>query len=239
MTPAGKGQNQFYFTFLEAQITIRNSFLVCKQGKLRPFGLLGFSLGPETGLAASIPVLPLELSCAFSMEMSVYIWRQISGCLGRLFWQARCGDGHSRMLWLWRELAPLSGTHAPEHRGEGASDPREGQERSPSSDQTGRRVPAEVMTNPRAHQEKQILDFAASAVLATSSGCRCIFIFFSHLRGLQGWRGRESLGSAPALAIIARLAAASGPAAAVAQRSCRTRLVRADELAGREPRTPA
>lgn len=117
MTPAGKGQNEFYFTFIEAQITIRNSFLVCKQGKLRALGLHGFSLGSENRLSANIPDLLFELNCGFSMEMSVYIWRQISGCLGRLFWQAWCRDGHSRMLWLCRELAPLSGIHAPEQHG--------------------------------------------------------------------------------------------------------------------------
>lgn len=49
--------------------------------------------------------------------------------------------------------------------GEGGSDPTVGQGRSVSSDQTGRRVPAEVMTDLTADKEKQILDFAASAVL--------------------------------------------------------------------------
>lgn len=85
MTPAGKRQSEFYFTFIE--ITIRNNFLVCKQGKLRPFGLHGFSLGSENRLSENIPALLSELSCGFSMEMSVYIWRQLSGCFGRLFWQ--------------------------------------------------------------------------------------------------------------------------------------------------------
>lgn len=38
-----------------------------------------------------------------------------------------------------------------------------GQERSASSNQTGRKLPAEVMTDLTADKEKQILDFAASA----------------------------------------------------------------------------
>lgn len=38
-----------------------------------------------------------------------------------------------------------------------------GQERSASSGQTGRRLPAEVMTDLTTDKEKQILDFAASA----------------------------------------------------------------------------
>lgn len=50
--------------------------------------------------------------------------------------------------------------------GEGASDPTVGQERSASSDQTGRRLPEEIMTDLTADKEKQILDFAASAMFA-------------------------------------------------------------------------
>lgn len=68
MTPAGKGQDEFYFTFIEAQINIRNSFLVCKQGQLRTFGLHGFLLGSETRLSANTPEPLFELSAGFPWQ---------------------------------------------------------------------------------------------------------------------------------------------------------------------------
>lgn len=43
VTPAGKGQNEFCFTFIEAQINTRNSFLVYKH---------------ETEPLWAVPVLP-------------------------------------------------------------------------------------------------------------------------------------------------------------------------------------
>lgn len=60
MTPAGKGQNGFYFTFIEAQIAIRTNFLGSKQGKLRPSGLCGLSLDLETAFQLT------SLTCCLS-----------------------------------------------------------------------------------------------------------------------------------------------------------------------------
>lgn len=90
MTPAGKGQNGFYFTFIEAQIAIRTNFLGSKQGKLKTLWAAWSLSGLRNSLSADIPDLLLELSCGFSVEMSIYIW--ISECLGRI-----CHKGEAEM----------------------------------------------------------------------------------------------------------------------------------------------
>lgn len=144
ITPAGKGQNEFYFTFIEAQITIRNSFLVCKQGKLRSFGLHRFSLDSENRLPATLPDLQFELSCSFSMEMSVCIWRHISGCL----WEGSSGKhgaemataGCSGFAESWFP-APGCADQSSMGGGKGANDPSMRQEGSVSCDETWRGLP--------------------------------------------------------------------------------------------------
>lgn len=140
MTPAGKGQNEFYFTFIEAQINIRNSFLVCKQGQLRTFGLHGFLLGSETRLSANTPERCLSRVRVFHGNVCLH-GEQTAGCWGRLCWDVWGGRGRSGMLRLCRSWVPPGMCTGQWGGG------KEPQERSVSSAQSGRRGPAEVVTD--------------------------------------------------------------------------------------------
>lgn len=121
MTPAGKGQNEFYFTFIEAQINIRNSFLVCKQGQLRTFGLHGFLLGSETRLSANTPEPLFEPSAGFPWQClftrgadSRVVGTALLGRVGRT-WPQR----DARALQELR--TPPRDVHRAAGRGEGAT----------------------------------------------------------------------------------------------------------------------
>lgn len=81
MTPAGEGQNEFYFMFIEAQITIRNSFLVCKQGKLRPFGPRRSPWAQAPGFQQT-PLTCGLIRAAGCPWKCVCIWGEVSGCWG-------------------------------------------------------------------------------------------------------------------------------------------------------------
>lgn len=81
MTPAGEGQNEFYFMFIEAQITIRNSFLVCKQGKLRPFGPRRSPWARAPGFQQT-PLTRGLIRAAGCPWKCVCIWGEVSGCWG-------------------------------------------------------------------------------------------------------------------------------------------------------------
>lgn len=81
MTPAGEGQNEFYFMFIEAQITIRNSFLVCKQGKLRPFGPRRSPWAQAPGFQQT-PLTRGLIRAAGCPWKCVCIWGEVSGCWG-------------------------------------------------------------------------------------------------------------------------------------------------------------